>query len=79
MVTVVTITCRYSCEGCGLDQVACAVPARADEDVLVWMEQTIRHLCADHARRSPHCHPQSLQELMIPIRGADRIGGPSLQ
>jgi hypothetical protein len=75
----VTIRCLYSCDGCGLSRVSCDVPARSEEDVLAWMEQTIRVLSRDHARRSPTCHPRSLQEVMIPIEGAEKVGGPSVQ
>jgi hypothetical protein len=74
-----TITVRYSCYDCGLTKVSCVVPAREDEDVLVWMDQTLRRLAADHDQRSPSCHPTMLHDLMIPMSHADRIGGPPLQ
>jgi hypothetical protein len=35
-------------------------------------------LSADHRRRSPRCTPKTLSEVMIPIAGADRIGGPAV-
>ena len=73
-----TIRCLYTCEGCGLSNVACDVPARVEEDVVVWMEATIRALSRDHARRSPTCHPKSLQEVKIPVTGAEKVGGPSV-
>lgn len=76
----VIITCLYSCEGCGIKDARVDVVARAaDEDVVAWMDQAVRSLARDHSRRSPHCRPQSLQEIKIPITGADRIGGPALQ
>lgn len=72
-----TITVKYSCDGCGLKRVEADVPARTTEDVVVWMDRTVRLLSRDHARRSPGCHPKALQEVMIPIgAGVDRIGGP---
>lgn len=69
----------YSCAPCGLKRVRLAVPARGEEDVVAWMESTVRVVKADHDRRSPHCHPTELTELMIPRTGADRIGGPTVQ
>lgn len=74
-----TIHCRYSCAGCGLADIGVDVPERGDESVAVWMNDTIRLLSRDHARRSPRCHPKSLQEVKIPITGASRIGGSTLQ
>lgn len=74
-----TITVLYSCVLCGLDRATCVVPARADEDVRVWMDQTIRVVAADHAHRSPTCTAQQLSNLMIPMTGADRIGGLAVQ
>ena len=75
----VTITVFYSCLLCGLQKAACVVPAREDEDVRVWMDSTIRRVSVDHDMRSPNCHPDTLSELMIPMTGTDRIGGPILQ
>lgn len=71
-----TIRCLYSCTACGLVRVPCEVPARRpdEEDVRRWMDQTIRLVAADHQRRSPGCHPETLAELLIPSTG-DRIGG----
>jgi hypothetical protein len=75
-----TVRCLYSCRGCGLTDIAVDVPARgADEEVAVWMQQAIRTLARDHGRRSPWCRPKALQEVKIPLTGADRIGGPSIQ
>lgn len=71
-----TITVLYSCDLCGLTDAHCDVPAREDEDVLVWMEQTIQLVAANHHRRSPLCRPKTLKNLMIPMTGRDRIGGP---
>ena len=75
----VTIRALYSCEGCGLRDVGVDVPARGDEDVAEWMRGTVKRLSADHRRRSPTCTARAMQEVKIPITGADRVGGPSLQ
>lgn len=74
-----TITVLYSCPECGLDRVPVQVPARDEENVIVWMEQTGEHLSLDHARRSPNCHPAQLKDIMIPIVGAEKVGGPAVQ
>jgi hypothetical protein len=74
-----TITVRYSCYQCALIKVSCVVPARVDEDILVWMDQTLRVLAQDHAQRSPGCHPTQLHDLMIPMTNVGRIGGPPVQ
>jgi len=73
----VTIVIFYSCPLCGLRRARCTVPARQEEDVVDWMEATTQCLSDDHRRRSPHCHPTQLEEVMIPMAGADRIGGPT--
>lgn len=73
-----TIRVRYSCNLCGIRGVTVHVPARKDEDVKEWVEQVMGNaLSADHRRRSPECQPQSLQDVMIPVEGTDRIGGPA--
>lgn len=76
-----TIRVLYSCRTCHLEKVGCDVPARGEEDVLVWMEATIAHVSVDHARRSPGCVPADgkLNELWIPTAGTDRVGGPPVQ
>jgi hypothetical protein len=78
---MVTITCKYSCALCGLKRVAVEIPMRAsDETAVHWMEQlVIPNLVADHEQRSPACHPETLSELLIPMAGADYIGGPPVQ
>ena len=75
-----TISVLYSCHQCGLKKIAVAVPARTDEDVVVWVETIMgRRLAGDHAQRSPHCHPDTLDEVMIPMTGTDRVGGAPVQ
>lgn len=72
-----TIDVLYTCSDCGLVKAACSVPARVDEDVRDWMDNTLIHVASDHRRRSPRCKADRV-DLMIPVTGADRIGGPSL-
>ena len=73
-----TIRVFYSCALCGLIKVGLDVPAREVEDVRVWMDSTILLLSQDHNRLSPHCHPTTLTNLLIPMTGVDRIGGPAV-
>jgi len=71
------IQCKYSCFQCGIFREIVTVPAREDEDIKVWMDATALLVSADHDRRSPKCVITKLDELMIPITGADKIGGPT--
>lgn len=71
-----TIDVLYTCKGCGLDKVKVPVPTRGDEDVVKWMESTMRLLAVEHRRRSPRCFAERL-DLMVPTTGrGDRLGGP---
>lgn len=75
-----TITVLYSCPECGLERVPVEVPARGEEGVITWMDNmVITHLGSDHARRSPDCHPERLRDIMIPLTGTEKVGGPSVQ
>jgi hypothetical protein len=75
-----TLTVRYTCTACGLHQVPCQVPARADtDDLRLWVGETLTLVATDHRRRSPACRATALTSLLIPITGADKIGGPPLQ
>jgi hypothetical protein len=67
----------YSCRLCGLERVRVEVPARGEEPIATWLPATVRRLCADHDRRSPACHPTTLSEVLIPMTGAARVGGPA--
>lgn len=72
-----TIVCKYSCGLCGVHRAEVEVPVRTTEDVRVWMDQVcIPAIVRDHEARSPGCHPDTLQELMIPTDGRQMIGGP---
>ncbi len=73
---MIAIRVLYTCRLCGLDNVGVDVPARGDENVLVWMDSTARQLSEDHAKRSPNCYPKTLDEIKIPITGANKVGGP---
>ena len=69
------IQCFYSCGLCGLVKVPVMITARGPEDVLAWMKAAGYELAADHHARSPRCQGKSLQNVMIPIDGAEKIGG----
>lgn len=71
-----TILCRYSCHACGLIDAPVQVQARGVEDVIAWMNATIRTLAADHARRSPGCQPDALQHVKIPMPRSGIVGAP---
>lgn len=75
------IIVKYSCVLCGLHKVNCEVPARVEgQDVLDWTRNTLgQALTNDHRRRSPQCNATSASDVMIPISGADMIGGPARQ
>lgn len=77
MSTELHTTVLYSCPECGLVDVPVPVPSRTTEDVVQWFEGVmIRYLGVDHARRSPHCHPNKLRDVKIPMpAGTDRVGG----
>ena len=73
----ITIEVKYSCPLCGIKGQLVAVPARGDEDLIVWMNDVaIKGVALDHMKRSPNCHPEKLHDLDIPITGVDRVGGP---
>lgn len=74
-----TTTVLYSCHKCKLHRVPVVVPAREEEDVVAWMKETTEYLAQDHYKRSPHCDTTALQEVMIPMTGRDKVGGPILQ
>lgn len=76
--TVPKIICKYSCHLCGLKSVEVDVPARTTEDILDWMRMLGERLSADHRARSPRCRTASLADVMIPITGANKVGGPML-
>lgn len=74
------IEVMYSCYECGIKKAKVNVPIRTTEDVVFWVEQIVGHqIKADHLKRSPFCTATSVQDLMIPITGVNKIGGPSLQ
>lgn len=76
-----SLTVRYSCHACGIEKAEVPVRYRSSsEEVLDWMLQVLTPaLLADHDSRSPHCRPEGLDDVMIPITGAQYIGGPCLQ
>jgi DNA-directed RNA polymerase subunit RPC12/RpoP len=71
-----TISVMYSCAACGIDKVSVAVPARQQEDVKYWVEKVMAQAISDdHSVRSPHCASRTMSKVMIPITGADKVGG----
>lgn len=75
-----TIKVLYSCRVCGLNNQEVDVTAREAEDVVAWMEQTcIVQLAQDHATRRPHCRPETLVDVKIPLSGNNRVGGATAQ
>jgi hypothetical protein len=76
----IKIKIKYSCLQCSLKNIVLEVPARGDEDVVAWMQNSVgANIKKDHTLRSPECPADSAQEVMIPMTGTDRIGGPTIQ
>ncbi len=73
------IAVRYSCPQCNVTDATVQVRLREPgEDVLKWMDAVTAALGADHAERSPHCHPDRLANVKIPLTpGAPSIGFPA--
>ncbi len=73
------IKIKYSCDDCGLKNIELSVPARGDEDVVTWMKNSVgSNIKDDHTMRSPECPAEGAQEVMIPLTGTDKIGGPTI-
>lgn len=71
------IEVRYSCVACGVQRATVAVPARGEEDVVVWVKDVMAPAIGeDHAARSPFCSSRTMSEVLIPITGAEKVGGP---
>lgn len=75
----ITIKVRYTCTLCATLDVVVTVPARGDEDVGKWLDQTAAYIGDDHRRRSPKCVARKMTNLKIPITGADKVGGPIIE
>lgn len=74
-----TITVLYSCRACGLVDRPVRVKARETEDVVVWFEKVMGPALAnDHRERSPGCSSMTASDVKVPIGGADRVGGASV-
>lgn len=77
---MIYIVCKYSCALCGLRRAQVRVPARGEESILDWVNKVAAvAISQDHAQRSPNCPSREMSELMIPISGAEKVGGPSVQ
>lgn len=75
----IKITCFYTCKQCGLNEIPVEVPARDEEDVVVWVKASAEIMGADHEKRNPTC-PSRKIDLKIPVPpGAEKIGGPTVQ
>lgn len=75
-----TITVLYSCSCCGAYKRPVQVQARTTEDVAVWVEQIMGQAIADdHVRNSPHCRSRKMDQVFIPMTGANKVGGPAVQ
>lgn len=71
------ITVLYSCEKCGIIDKPVQVPAREHHeiDVAYWMREVVGLAASlDHQQTSPHCRPDSLTNIKVPLGGADFIG-----
>ncbi len=71
------IIVQHTCGAPHLRRTKVSVKERMAEDVAAWMEQTcIPALMADHSARSPECRTDKFAEVMIPLTGTSKIGGP---
>lgn len=74
-----TIIVKYTCLLCGLIKVDCEVPARGEETIIEWTNRSlIVAIAENHRKRSPSCQATKIDEVMVPITGAEKIGGPAL-
>lgn len=69
---------KYTCKSCHLTKVELEVPARKAEDVVAWMKKTTQLIANNHLARNPACKGDKC-DIMIPIGGTDKIGGPTIQ
>lgn len=71
-----TIRVLYTCEGCGFVDRPVEVGARVPgEDVIAWMEGTIRRLTADHElHRQPFCMAKEMKSIKVPIAQREDAG-----
>ena len=77
---MISIRVQYSCFVCSTIKAGVDVPARGDEDLKTWMDALLVILSRDHDQRSPTCPTDgSLHDVMIPISGAVKVGGPPVQ
>ena len=75
-----TIDVKYSCAACGIHRISVKVQARQFENVIDWVEKTMAQAISDdHSQRSPHCISRTMSEVMIPMTGAEKVGGPAVQ
>ena len=73
-----TIRVLYTCRACGLADIGVDVPARELEDVTDWLKTTAQLCGDDHCSRNPACS-HLFVDVKIPVSGADRVGGATVQ
>ena len=74
-----TTEVQYSCNLCGINRATVAVQAREAEPIVDWMRTLTLRLQQDHGQRSPSCRADSLSEVLVPMTGRDKVGGPVIQ
>ena len=64
-----TLTCKFTCLECNLTDAQVFVKPRLDgQDVANWMETVcIPTVCEAHNFLSPHCKPEALTSLWVPL------------
>lgn len=60
------ITIMFSCKGCGLEKHKLQIPAREDEDLLVWMEKVKGWVADEHHKVSQNCRTERC-DLYLPM------------
>lgn len=76
------LTAYFSCKKCGIVKAQTQVPAREGphQDVVLWMREiVIPALCLAHDEISPHCHPESLQDIMLPAEESAEFIGQQIE
>jgi hypothetical protein len=53
--------------------VSVEVPARDNEDIIAWVEQTGLYVAHSHRQQSPHCR-SNVCDLMVPLHEKQPIG-----
>lgn len=69
-----TLTCKFTCDACGLTNIEFQVPVRPVAlDVVTWMKTVMtRAVMKSHSALSPDCHPKTISKIYIPIEDGER-------